>query len=110
MTKPIDPQAALEQMWKLAPQYAQAKAERVYIEESLRTIKALEAAKSPATSIAGKELDAYASEPYRAAVAGLKAAVEQEETLRWRLISAQAAVEVFRTMEASNRAIDRAAR
>ncbi len=108
--KERDPSEALSTMWRIAPKYAQAKANRVYIEESLRSIKALEASRSPASSVAQKEMDAYASEPYRTAVAGLKTAVEEEETMRWQLITAQAAIEVWRTLEASNRSIDRSAR
>lgn len=110
MSRPIDPGEALAQMWKLAPQYAQAKANRIYLEESLRSIKALEAAKSTATTVAQKEMDAYASEAYRTAVAGLREAVEQEETLRWRLVASQAAIEIWRSTEASNRTIDKSAR
>lgn len=105
----IDPMKSLETLHRVGPQFAKARAERVYIEESLRTIKALEAAKSPASSVAAKEMDAYASEAYRMALEGLRAAIEQEETKRWQLVTAQTACEVFRTMEASNRKMDRAA-
>ena len=40
----------------------------------------------------------------------LKAAVEQEEALRWRMVTAQAAVEIWRSQEASNRGMDRGTR
>ena len=105
----IDPMKSLETMHRIGPQFAKARAERVYIEESLRTIKALEAAKSSAGSVAAKEMEAYASDSYRTALAGLREAIELEETKRWQLITAQTACEVFRTMEASNRKLDRAA-
>jgi len=105
----IDPMRSLETMHRVGPLYAQAKANRIHIEESLRSIKAVEAAKSESTSVAQRELDAYASDAYRTAVDGLKAAVEQEEKLRWQLLTAQAAIEAWRSMEASNRAMDRGA-
>jgi len=106
----IDPQKALAVMHKTGPQYAEAKAQRVHIEESLRSIKALEMARSGETTAAAQERVAYASEAYRTALDGLRAAVEQEEALRWRLLTAQAAIEVWRSLEASGRAMDRGAR
>jgi hypothetical protein len=106
----VNPMNSLAVLHRVGPEYAKAKAERVYIEESLRTVKALEAAKSPASSVAQREMDAYASEAYRVALEGLRAAIEQEESKRWLLIAAQTACEVYRTMEASNRNMDRAAR
>ena len=106
----IDPQKALSVMHRTGPQYAEAKAQRVHIEESLRSIKALEMARSGETTAAAQERVAYASEAYRTALDGLRAAVEQEEALRWRLLTAQAAIEVWRSLEASGRAMDRGAR
>jgi hypothetical protein len=37
----------------------------------------------------------------------IKQAVEEEEKIRWMLIAAQARVDVWRSQEASNRAIDK---
>ncbi len=39
--RPINPQAAVEELWKHAPAHAKAKAERVYLEEFRKTKKAL---------------------------------------------------------------------
>jgi len=105
----IDLHKHLETMRDVGPLFAQAKAQRIYLEESLRSIKAIEAAKSEAQSVAQRELDAYASPTYVQALEGLKVAVEQEETYRWQLITAQAAVESWRSLEASNRALDKGA-
>ena len=105
----IDPQKALHTLAKDGPRYAEAKGQRVAIEEGLRTIKALEMAKSQGATVAAREMEAYASEAYRTAVAGLGAAVEREETLRWRLIAAQCAIETWRSLEASNRRMDKGA-
>jgi hypothetical protein len=108
MSKPIDPQGALEQLWKLAPQYAQAKANRVYLEEFRKTLKAQLMKACGESSIGAQEREAYADETYANHLKGLSVAVEQEEVLRWRLIASQAAIEVWRSQEASNRAMDRA--
>jgi hypothetical protein len=42
-TNPTDPRVALETMWALAPKYAQAKANRVYMEEFRKSLKAIDA-------------------------------------------------------------------
>jgi hypothetical protein len=106
--KPIDARGALDTMWELAPKYAKAKGERIYLEEYRKTLKALLMKQSHEGSIGAQERDAYAHDTYKAHLDGLRAAVEVEETLRWRLVASQAAVDVWRSQEASNRAMDRA--
>ena len=54
------------------------------------------------------EIEAYADSSYCELLKGLQSAVEKEETLRWSLISAQARIDVWRSLEASNRTMDRA--
>ena len=105
----IDPMRSLHVLHEYGPRYAKAKAERVYIEESLRSIKAIEMKSSDEQTAAAQEREAYASQVYRDQVAGLRAAVESEETCRWKLIAAQCAIDVFRSLEASNRRMDKAA-
>lgn len=106
----IDPNAAVDHIIRTAPKFAEAKAQRVYLENYLRTKKALLMAESPAKTSAEREQYAYAHAEYAALLDGLKAAVEIEERLKWELTAAQARVEVWRSMEASNRGQDRAAR
>lgn len=107
--RPIDPQGAIEQMWKLAPEYAKAKAERVYLDEFRKSKKALLMQAHGDKPIGAQEREAYAHPEYIGLLAALRVAVETEETLRWRLVCAQTAVDVWRSTEASNRAVDRAA-
>lgn len=107
--KPIDPQGALESMWKIAPQYAKAKAARVYLEEYRKTLKATLMKSCQMDSIGAQEREAYSHQDYVTHLSGLRAAVEEEERLRWQLVTSQAAIEVWRSQEASNRAVDRAA-
>lgn len=109
MSKPIDPQSAIETMWKTAPRLAKAKAERVYMEEYRKSLKAILMKASPAKTSAAQETDAYSHPDYIKHLSGLQAAVEAEETLRWQMVATEAAVEVWRSQEASNRRIDRAA-
>lgn len=89
-----------------APLYAKAKADRVYLEEFRKSLKALEMAKAEtvgAKSAATQERDAYASPEYIAHLEGLRVAVENEEILKWRMTAAQAKIEVWRTIESSRR-------
>jgi len=86
--------------------YAKAKAERIYIEEYRKSKKALcmKAAEVSGTSAIGaQERDAYADTEYQALLKGLRAAVEEEERLRWLIVGAQAKIEVWRTVEANRR-------
>jgi hypothetical protein len=104
----FDPQSAVESIWAIAPKYAEAKGHRVYLEEYRKSLKARLMKSSGVEAIGAQEREAYAHPDYVAHLEGLRAAVEQEECLRWRLVSAQAAIEVWRSTNASNRAIDRA--
>ncbi|QOQ37822.1 hypothetical protein KMC46_gp63 [Ralstonia phage Gamede] len=90
-----------------APAYAKAKAERIYLEEFRKTKKALcmKAAESGGTNaVNAQERDAYADHEYQKLLEALRAAVEEEERLRWLLVGAQAKIEVWRTIEANRRA------
>lgn len=108
--KDIDPHAAVDHIIRTAPKFAQAKAERVYLEEYRKTKKALLMAASPAKTSAEREQDAYSHPEYAQLLEGLKAAVEIEERLKWELTAAQARIDVYRTQEASNRTQDRVTR
>jgi len=110
MTKPIDPQAALTEMWKLAPLHAKAKAERIYMEEFRKTLKAKLMKSCGVDAIGAQEREAYAHADYAQHLLALREAVEAEEVARWKLIATQAAIEVWRSQESSNRLIDRSAR
>jgi len=106
----IDPARAVEYIMKHSAEFAKAKAERVYIENYLRSKKSLIMAKSSAKSVAAAEVDAYADPEYISLLEGLKEAVEAEEKLKWMLTAAQLKVEIWRSQEATNRAIDSNAR
>lgn len=110
MSESRDPHAAVDFMIASAPKYAQAKAQRVYLEEFRKSKKALLMAQSTAKAAVEREQYAYGHEDYLALLGGIKAAVEVEEDLRWKLVAAQARVEIWRTQEASARAEGRAVR
>lgn len=104
----IDPSKAIQFIYEQSAVYAQAKANRTYIENYLRSAKSRLMLESNAPSIAAKEMEAYATDDYVELLQGLKEAVQVEEKLKWQLIAAQARIEIWRSQEATNRTIDRA--
>ena len=109
VNRPIDPGSYLQLIHDTGPRLAKAKAERVYLEEYRKSLKAILMKGSNEKAANMQERDAYADPQYQQLLDGLKAAVHGEEALRWRMVEAQAAIEVWRSQEASNRAMDRAA-
>jgi hypothetical protein len=109
VSKSIDPQTSLQAMHETGPKLAQARADRVFLEEYRKSLKAMLMQTSLASSVAMKEVEAYSDDTYVKHLHALKIAVEAEETLRWRMVTAQTAIEVWRSQEASNRNMDRAA-
>jgi len=108
MARPIDPNEAVDALIKMAPQYAQAKAERIYLEEFRKSKKALLMQLHNDKPIGAQEREAYAHPEYIGLLAALQVAVEKEENLRWMMTAATTRVEVWRSQEASNRNQERA--
>ncbi|CAH9015972.1 putative coil containing protein [Vibrio phage 137E35-1] len=75
-----------------ASEYAKAKSNRVHLEEFRKVKKAVlvrQAKEEGVKTAQERESYAYSHEEYIALLDGLKAAVETEETLRWRLTAAR---------------------
>ena len=109
MSRPIDPQSAVDYLVQIAPQYAKAKAERVYLDEYRKSKKAILMQAHGDKPIGAQEREAYAHPEYIGLLAALQVAVETEEKLRWMMVAAQTRVEVWRSQESSARLVDRAA-
>lgn len=103
----IDPNKAVDFLLKNAPEYAKARAERIYLEEFRKSKKAILFRESPEKTIAEREHWAYAHPEYQELLKGIRDAVEIEEELRWKMIAAQTRVEIWRSTEATNRTVDR---
>ena len=102
----MEPDDAIEYIFKHGKKYAKAKAERVYLEEFRKSKKALlmqQAQVNGHQTAAAQEREAYADQEYVDLLQGLKAAVEAEEEIRWGLVAAQARIDVWRSREASSR-------
>jgi hypothetical protein len=103
----IDPHAAVDYILKNASRFADAKADRVHLEEFRKSKKAMLMAESGESAVNAREQFAYAHADYVALLDGLKAAVAVEEKLKWDLIGAQLRVEIWRTESANSRMQDR---
>lgn len=98
-----DPHDAVDYIIKHARQFADAKAQRVFLEEFRKSKKALLMKQSIEGALGAQERDAYAHAEYVELLKGLKEAVAIEEKLRWDLIAAQARVDIWRTEQANLR-------
>lgn len=105
-----DPNKAVDYILSNAGKFAQAKGQRVYLEEFRKSKKAILMAQSGAKTAVEREQYAYAHEDYLGLLGGLKAAVEVEEEIKWKLEAARIRVEIWRSQEASNRVQDRTVR
>lgn len=98
----IDPHKAINYIMENAPKYAQAKANRVFIENYLRTVKSRLMNEETGT-LGNKEAYAYAHSDYIAQLEALKIATEEEERLKYMISAAQARIEVWKTNEYTKR-------
>ena len=103
----IDPHKAIDFIFENAPKLAQAKSDRIFLEEFRKSKKAILMQQSGQTVVSAQERDAYAHPEYIELLRGLQAAVEQEETIRWGLIAAQARVEVWKAQTYTDNKIDK---
>jgi hypothetical protein len=91
-----------------APKFAQAKAERTYIENALKTVKAKQMAESDKKTLGDREIDAYMSMEYETMLKGLRSAVAIEEEIKWRMESAKLKFEMWKTEQFNSRVEARA--
>lgn len=99
----------LEKMREVIPKYSKAKAERIYIEQFRKSKKALLMRDQHALSLktnAERESYAYSHKEYLELLTGLREAVEIEERYRWTLENLRIEVDVWRSREASKRAME----
>jgi hypothetical protein len=104
----ISPFKALDFIRDNAAEYAQAKANVVYMTEYRKTIKATLMASSSERTESAKETYAYSHDDYKKHLISLEEAVAKCERLRWLLVAAEAKIEVWKSLEATARAEGRA--
>ena len=91
----------------LAQRFAKAYAQREYLDEFKRSKLAIlmkQAEREGASTSAAQEREARAHPQYLELLEGLRAAVEESESLRWQLKIAEIGAEVWRTRQSTRRA------
>jgi hypothetical protein len=87
-----------------APKAAQARAERVYMEEYRKTIKAQLMAEVNDKPLGAQEVYAYAHDAYKSHLEALRVAVKNDAEFAFRREAAQAKIEAWRTQSSNLRA------
>lgn len=85
---------------------ARARAERAYIEEFRKTLRAQIMREHPDLPIAAQEREALADPRYQQHLRALKEAVEADEYMRWMLTAAEAKISAWQTQARIHRAQD----
>ena len=103
MESQTSPDKAIQYLIDTAPLYAQAKSERLYLEEFRKSKKAHLMSQAGTEVLGKQETFAYAHADYIEILEGIRQAVEREERFRWLMTAAQARIEVWRTEQYSAR-------
>ena len=105
-----DPHAAAHFIIANARKFAEAKAQRMYLEENRKALKALLMNDSQGKTVADREQYAYSHKTYQELLQSYKNAILDEETLRIQIRGAELAIEVWRSEQATNRNQERTLR
>jgi hypothetical protein len=106
----IDPNKEIQDIVDMIDDYAYADARLAWLESYKSALKALRMKDSPSPSIAGKEMDALASEDYVQYCYDLEEAKRKYTSLKLTIETAKMKVEVWRTEQATNRQIEKITR
>jgi len=108
----MDIDELIERYRQLADRYAPARAARGYLEDYKKSCLAMLMKEAEVntriSTISGQEREAYAHPTYVKLLEDLKAAVFEEEKIRYHLKAVEIEIEVFRTKSANERAERRA--
>ncbi|GAC1610290.1 MAG: hypothetical protein NVS3B3_18680 [Aquirhabdus sp.] len=94
---------ALEYLRINAGKAAKARAEREYMSEYRKTIKANVMKLHLSEPVSAQEREAYASKEYQAHLLALREAIEADEFCRWGMVAASATLDAWRTSQANKR-------
>jgi len=95
---------ALSYLRDNAEKDGQARAERLYLEQWIKTVLAQEQAKSQGQSVAASEIEARTSTAYIQALQAYRIAIAEDERRRFLRSAAEAKIEAWRTMCSNARA------
>lgn len=95
---------AVEYLRSNARAAAQAKANRVYVEEYRKVVKSQIMRENANMALGAQEAIAYADHRYVQHLKAIEAAIEKDEYNRWMMVAAEAKIEAWRTQAANLRA------
>ena len=104
MISQADAEKAVDWLRDNARSIAQARAERLYMEQWIKTVKATLQNEQSGMSAAASDVVALASPRYLAALQAFKEAVETDEHNRFMVMAAEAKIEAWRSQESTRRA------
>ena len=102
-----DIERAVDYLRDNATKAAKAKAERIYLEEYRKVVKAQIMREHDDKALGTQEAIAYADPRYTKHLEVMRDAIEKDEYMKWMSISAQAKISAWQTENANNRALGR---
>ncbi len=99
-----DIERAVNWLASSAVQAAQARANREYMTEYRKSLKALLMREHQSLPIAAQEREAYADQRYLTHLEAMKTAIEEDERMRWLQSAAEAKVSAWQTQQRAMRA------
>jgi hypothetical protein len=106
----INPNDEIQHIVDHIDDYAAADANLAWLESYKHALKALKMKESPSPSIAGKEMDALASDEYLQFCHDLNDAKRKHTSLKLTIETAKLKIECWRTEQATNRQIEKLTR
>lgn len=103
-----DAEKAVSWLRDNAQTIGEARAARLYMEQWIRTVRAKCMSKRAGESVAAQERDALQDQEYLDALEAYKAAVMDDERLRFLATAAEAKIECWRSQESTRRAENKA--
>lgn len=98
-----DVEKALDRLRFGAKAAAKAKADRLYLTEYRKSLKAILMKNHIEMPIGAQEREAYAHPDYVAHLAAMRAAIEADEFQQWQFVAAEAVISAWRTVQANQR-------
>lgn len=103
MISETDIERAVVWLAENAGKAAKARAEREYLSEYRKALKALLMRENSDLPLAAQEREAYANQAYAAHLEALRDAIEADEKMRWLQAAAEAKVSAWQTQQRSLR-------
>jgi hypothetical protein len=105
MISDADVEKAIDYLRDNAEDAAKARAERIYMEEFRKSLKAMIMKENVEATVSAQEREAYADPRYMKHLEALRIAVMRDEKQRFMRVAAEAKIEAWRSFSANQRAI-----